>query len=278
MVLFAVAGCSDGGGNDAQRASTQSELVPEAVRVRNDGTPARVDVGGYRLAVRCRGRGRPAVVLEAGFGLASGRWREAQGAIAESNRVCAYDRQGVGRSDVRPPEADDPTPAEELHGLLATIGLRPPYVLAGHSLGGGLALGYAARYPDEVVGIVLVDSVDPRSFPDGTVAEGRSRLDLSGIAEAVGESDSLRDLPVVVLERGAGSDPGWRAMQGDLARLSPNTLHAVAPRSGHHIQASRPELVAAAVRAAARAGTRHARLPRCEEALAPFGGACVELR
>jgi pimeloyl-ACP methyl ester carboxylesterase len=165
-------------------------------------------------------------------------------------------------------------PARELHTLLATIRLPPPYVVAGHSLGGGLAVGYAAAYPRDVVGVVLVDSVDPRSFPDGAVAEGRSRLDLSGIADAVAAADSLRDLPIVVLERGRGSDPGWKRMQADLARLSANTLHAVAPRSGHHIQASEPELVAAAVRAAARAGMHRAPLPPCREALAPWGGDC----
>ncbi|MDQ3867339.1 MAG: alpha/beta hydrolase, partial [Actinomycetota bacterium] len=242
LALAVMAGCTPGAGEDARVAGARPETRPRLVRVPNDGMPTRVEIGGYRLVVRCRGRGRPNVVLEAGYGLASGRWRAAQAAIAKTNRVCAYDRPGLGGSDVRPRDVDR-TPAQELHVLLQTIRLEPPYVLAGHSLGGALAAGYAAAYPEDVLGLVLVDSVDPRALPDGAVSEGRSQVDLGGIAEAVREADSLRDLPIVVLERGVGSDAGWREMQAELAKLSSNTLHAVAPRSGHHIQASRPELV-----------------------------------
>jgi len=232
-----------------------------------------VDIGGYRLTVRCSGRGRPAVVLEAGYGLSSGRWRAAQRTIARTNRVCSYDRQGVGRSDARPPSHPTATPAEELHELLAAIRLRPPYVLAGHSLGGGLAFGYAAAYPDEVVGIVLVDSVHPDDLPDGAVREGRSTVDLGWIAEAVHGEESLAGRPVVVLERGLGRDPGWSARQRALAGLTSNSAHVVARTSGHHVQAGQPELVAAAVRAVARAARTRSALPSCD-AFARYGGAC----
>ena len=270
LLAALVAGCANGG-EEAREAPPGPP--PPRVAVPNDASPTKVDVGGYRLTVRCSGRGRPAVVLEAGYGLSSGRWRAGQRAIARTNRVCAYDRQGVGRSDARPSSYPPTTPAEELHRLLGAIRLRPPYVLAGHSLGGGLAVGYAAAYPGEVVGLVLVDSVHPDDLPGGAVEEGRSFVDLGWIARAVREEESLARRPLVVLERGLGRDPGWSARQRDLARLTSNSAHVVARTSGHHIQAGQPDLVAAAVRAVVRAARSRSALPPCG-AFARYGGAC----
>ncbi len=251
-----------------RNAATATGPAPAPANVPNDGTPTRVDVGGYRLAVRCSGRGKPAVVLEAGYGLSSARWRATQRAVRRTNRVCSYDRQGVGRSDVRPPEAGDPTTAEELHALVAAVGLEAPYVLAGHSLGGALALGYASAYRDDVLGVVLVDSVHPARLPLGAAKEGRSTIDLAWLGEHDFGEAALGDLPLVVLERGRGRDAGWSDVQVELAALSENSLHAVGLVSGHHIQASQPELVVAAIRAVAKAGVEQSPLPACEKALA----------
>jgi len=212
-------------------------------------------------------------VLEAGYGLASGRWREAQAAIARTNRVCSYDRQGVGRSDVRPDDVDR-TPAEGLHALLRAIGLPPPYVLAGHSLGGAFITAYAGRYPDDAVGLVFVDAVDPREIGGGAASEGRGTLELGPVADEIGKADAAR-LPVAVLERGQGRNAAWSEAQAELARLSPNTVHAVAVKSAHHVQAGQPAVVAAAVRAVAEAGTRGTRLPPCARI---FSGLAVSCR
>jgi pimeloyl-ACP methyl ester carboxylesterase/membrane protease YdiL (CAAX protease family) len=123
-----------------------------------------VDVGGYQLHVRCIGQGHPTVVLEAGSGAPADVWAWVQPALAEHTRVCAYDRAGLGWSDPSPRPRDARSVAEELRTLLANAGEHGPFVLAGHSLGGQYALAYAATFPEEVGGMVLVDAQHPDTF------------------------------------------------------------------------------------------------------------------
>ncbi|MFL5383956.1 MAG: alpha/beta fold hydrolase [Longimicrobiaceae bacterium] len=116
-----------------------------------------VDVGGYRLHLHCTGRGAPAVVLLPGSGDFSFDWSLAQPGIARSTRVCAYDRAGSAWSDPGPTPRTMQQEAHELHLLLQRAGVRPPYLLVGHSYGGLVARVYAAAHPGEVAGVVLVD-------------------------------------------------------------------------------------------------------------------------
>jgi pimeloyl-ACP methyl ester carboxylesterase len=123
-----------------------------------------VDVGGYRLHMHCSGTaqpGSPTVILEAGAGLASPSWAWVQSRVAETTRVCAYDRAGYGWSDPGPTPRDARQVAHELHTLLEQAAIASPYVLVGHSIGGMYVRVYAAQYPDEVAGLVLVDSSHP---------------------------------------------------------------------------------------------------------------------
>jgi pimeloyl-ACP methyl ester carboxylesterase len=119
----------------------------------------KVDVGGHRLAISCRGTGSPTVVLESGAGWGDGAWYRLQPSLATTTRACSYDRAGLESSDDRRPP--DPVPAakvvEELHSLLAGAGISPPYVLGGWSLGGFFNRLYTTRYPAEVAGLVAVD-------------------------------------------------------------------------------------------------------------------------
>ena len=145
------------------------------------------EVDGRNLFLECRGTGSPTVVLQSGFGNAGDIWSLTDTsapavfpALAETNRVCIYDRPGSmitttdaggtltlddsarpGRSGPVPMPRDPAEVVTELHDLLAAADVPGPYVLVGHSLGGAFDVLYARTYPDEVSGLVVVDSPLP---------------------------------------------------------------------------------------------------------------------
>ncbi len=91
-------------------------------------------------------------------------WARIAAPVAATTRVCAYDRAGQGWSDEAASPRDGIESAEDLHTLLAVAGEHGPYVLVGHSTGGTYAMTYAARYPEQVAGMVLLDSSSPEQF------------------------------------------------------------------------------------------------------------------
>ena len=150
-------------------------LVYQAVATRNDRQefppPGQlVTVDGYQLHINCTGEGSPTVILDAAGGNASPSWGLVQPEIAQSTRVCAYDRAGMGWSErgLRPRDMNQHV--AELRALLAGAGIDAPYVFVGQSYGGRIARVYAKEYPAEVVGMVLIDpgtlDDDPRLPPE----------------------------------------------------------------------------------------------------------------
>src|SRR5262245_33014759 len=142
-----------------------------------------VDIGGRSLYLVCHGEGSPTVVLEAGYRASARYWTDdllhpddprqmVLPGVAQFTRVCTYDRPGTitqfgdellpSRSDAIAQPRTTPEVVADLHALLQAAQVPGPYVLAGHSLGGFMARLYAATYPDEVVGLVLVDAYSER--------------------------------------------------------------------------------------------------------------------
>ncbi|MDQ0819342.1 pimeloyl-ACP methyl ester carboxylesterase [Arthrobacter sp. V4I6] len=244
-----------------------------------------IDVGGHRLYLNCTGSGSPTVVLEPGAGLMSSDLGWIAPAVAPDTRVCVYDRAGHGWSDPANTVQDGAQIATDLHTLLQRGNVPGPYVLAGHSFGGLYALAFAASYPEDLAGLVLVDSTAPAAHPESAqltdtdsddtasrvsaLVAGASRL---GVGRLLGvtpgdlrstideyiqagsssqQAAALRsssDKPLVVLTAGSGSQPGWDDSQEALAALSTNSLHRVIDGATHASLITNQEDAAATAR------------------------------
>jgi pimeloyl-ACP methyl ester carboxylesterase len=140
------------------------ETVGEALDAKAFPMPGQlIDVGDHSLHLSCTGTGSPTVVLEPGSGEMSSNMGWIAPAVAANTRVCVYDRAGRGWSQPSAVPQDGTQIATDLHTLLQRGNVPGPYVLAGHSFGGLYVLAYAARYPEEVAGMVLVDSTAPKA-------------------------------------------------------------------------------------------------------------------
>lgn len=157
-VIVAIAVGSVGG--------TYETVARERIQHDSPAPGALFDVGGHRLHIDCAGTGRPTVVLESGLGGMSVLWDRISDEVSRTSRVCSYDRAGQGWSDDVDTPRDGVAIADDLHTLLERAGETGPYVLVGHSAGGPYSMIYADRYPDEVAGMVLLDSMSPDAFTD----------------------------------------------------------------------------------------------------------------
>jgi pimeloyl-ACP methyl ester carboxylesterase len=211
------------------------------------------------------GSGSPTVVLEPGLGestRAMARWIAPE--VARTTRICLYDQAGHGSSQTAPGEYADA--ARDLHVLLTHSKTRGPYVIAGHSLGGLFALSYAARYPRDAAGIVLLDSMYPTQTTvfshAGALIPLVSTLSRTGIGSLLfNEQDgdpaaqmrqlardiaamptemvraarlkTLGDRPLAVITAELGNQPDWRTNQDRLATLSTDSMHRVIAGSTH---------------------------------------------
>jgi Serine aminopeptidase, S33 len=141
----------------------------ETYRERDDRSrytmPGRlIDVGGHRLHINCTGTGSPTVVLEPGLGEPSTAMALIAPDVASTTRVCVYDRAGRGWSQSVATPRDGIETATDLHTLLERAGESGPFVLAGHSAGGIYVLNFAHLYPEQVAGVVLLDSMHPEQY------------------------------------------------------------------------------------------------------------------
>jgi pimeloyl-ACP methyl ester carboxylesterase len=137
------------------------QFVATRIAYRNYPAPGEMfSVSGHDMQFYCTGkaRGGPTVVMDAGLGGGLLDWQTVQPKVATFARVCSYDRSGIGWSDSGPTPRTSQRIVRELHGLLSDAGEEAPYVLVGHSFGGANVQLYASEYPEEVAGMVLVDS------------------------------------------------------------------------------------------------------------------------
>jgi len=131
-----------------------------------------VDIGGTKLHLMESGAGA-AVIFEAGISATCLNWTQVRGRVAEFARACAYDRAGLGWSDAATSPRTTLAIVSELHELLRAAQIPTPCILVGHSFGGMTALAYAATYPEDIAGLVLVDPLGPGEWLNISPAHGR---------------------------------------------------------------------------------------------------------
>ena len=200
-----------------------------------------IDVGGYRVHLYCIGSGSPAVVIVgAGY---SFDWALVQPDISKFTQVCAYDHSGIAWSDPGPTDSCS-LRVSEVHSALKNAKISSPFVLVGHSLGALVARLYAAKYPDEVAGMVIVDHAFLGSLVLPPANSSRSAAPPILIGPSKGPSNvpagipapdrAFEKLPSVdyELHLWANSLPGFsKTMQGNL-QMVPECSSEVEAASG----------------------------------------------
>jgi pimeloyl-ACP methyl ester carboxylesterase len=244
------------------------------------------DAGGVKLYLECVGQGSPTVVLDAGFGFDSSTWEKVAPDLQSHTQVCAYDRAGMGRSDSWSGFRTSGQIADQLHTLLMNAGIAGPYVVVGHSLAGLHMLVFANYYPDEVAGVVLVDTSHPDQFDRWSAVlpapvpgepatldflrkgwafvedpNSPEPIDIATTLAQVRAVKSLGAIPLIVLSQ---TDPAkmwsdlppevaanlvkvWLDLQKVHASLSSDSSLILAEHSGHFIQQDEPQVVIDAI-------------------------------
>jgi pimeloyl-ACP methyl ester carboxylesterase len=224
--------------------------------------------------IRLEGQGPRTVILEAGLGDTLEVWKDIQPRIAaDCTRTLSYNRAGYLGSDPANGPRDSATIIAELRAELKHRNIPPPYVLVGHSIGGLYMQYFARNYPDEVAGLVLVDSTawnQGLSLDNSanTPYAGRTAVtlfmpwimrrelsDATAAGQEVHASPQAPPIPTIVLSstRGPASETpaarAWAAhLQDEITNDFPGARHVRVDDSGHYIQRDHPEVVVEAVR------------------------------
>lgn len=233
-----------------------------------------VDVGGHALHLEVREGARLiTIVLEAGGGADASSWGSVPDSLARQTgaTIVTYDRAGLGESDLGPADLTPEREVRDLREALDRLGTPPPTILVATSYGAMLALLHAALYPDHVVGLVLVDPMNPLfaqatgDFLQSTVPDiaepvnDRERVivrmkrtfgDLTARTAAI---EPGLEIPMIVLTAGEPwwgdeeIDRAWRRSHETMAGRSPRRELVVAQGSDHDMPEERPDLIADAV-------------------------------
>ena len=237
----------------------------------------------YQIHIKETGKGKPAVIIEAGLGSGYDVYNALQTAISPLTKVVSYDRPGLGESGKSPNPRTLPNYVNELRLLLQKENINAPYILVGHSLGGLIMRYYAYKYPNEVAGIVLIDCIpegwlnylmsthskeeidklnrviDPElNHSEGVVKE--EWQEFKNNCELIKGIQLLKHIPIRVItaiqygedQKALGYHPEdmqiWAQMQANFMSTSTNAKQIITDKSGHSVQLTEPELIIDAIK------------------------------
>ena len=270
LPLLILGGCAPAAGSPSAQVSV--ELVSPSASATAGQL---VDIGDRSLYLECRGLGSPTVILEAGLTGDHRTWERVQPPLSESVQVCAYDRANISPSDPAPGPRTAADSVDDLKALLDAAGIERPIILVGFSMGGIISQLYAATYPAEIAGLVLVESNHPDEWdqfrqhltPEQIEADREFSLDnpeeLDPYAsfEETQAAGPLPAAPLVVVTAPNATGqwpPDWDAelfdqlraeQQADLASRIPGGVQVFAEQSGHRVPSEQPQIIIDAVQA-----------------------------
>ncbi|MCC2462128.1 alpha/beta hydrolase [Bacillus mobilis] len=212
---------------------------------------------------------QPVIIMEAGYGDYSKTWDHIAEELTEYGTVLTYDRAGLGKSGKSSKRRISSEMVKDLRCCLEQIQLKPPYIFVGHSFGGINARVFATFYPEDMLGIILVDST-PENYKEAFlpimstefqeaynnqfVYESSYEEFMFSLGEVDKHCQSMRDIPLAVLAAGkkAFYSPAaqlkWLQLQQEFLRLSSNNKFVIAEQSGHYIQKDEPYYVVDAIK------------------------------
>lgn len=195
-----------------------------------------------RFNLHLMGEGGPTVILAAGFLGGPLDWGRVQPFVARFARTVTYDNAGLGFSDPGPRPRTTDAIVDDLRAALAAAGIAPPYVLAGHSAGGLRMRRFAERWPDEVAGLVMIDSV---------LADWERRLDGGPCPAVVAERVLFRRM--LAMARTGALTPQTSAYRDRIGLPRPELSPAV--NAALHAMWTRPSYLATAISESSHLGT-----------------------
>ena len=161
---------------------------------------------GRHIHLFCMGKGQPTTIVAPGWHIPALGWNRIQPEMAKQTRVCMYDRAGYSFSDPGPMPRDTAAEVKDLHDALVASGIKSPYILVGHSLGGFDARLFAYTYPKETAGLLLLDPPTEKIYQ-------RTREPDEDVALMKHCADLVRQAPIVItdkcLENGIRLGPRW---------------------------------------------------------------------
>jgi pimeloyl-ACP methyl ester carboxylesterase len=222
-----------------------------------------VSVNGNEFEYAVMGTKSPAIILINGAGGPIEGWIKVWGKLGRDHVLFAYNRLGIGKSSKPKEPQTGMAMVKNLRDLLLRLDIKPPYLLVGHSLGGFIGHLYTLVYPDDVHGLVFLESStikDVMGDSKNTKEGGSNTLSevdhVLTTVKQIQEFSQFPNIPIIVI---AGNKPafGWlmpKAIkaarmnhQKDLARLSSRGSIMIASNSGHFPQLSEPNLIIDAI-------------------------------
>ena len=280
VLALVTSACASTTGN-AEPSSTVSTTPPASPVPISSAAPSKspepadpnlVAIGDRSLWLECKGEGSPTIVMESGLGGDHRTWERVAPELSSTARVCVYDRAGIAGSDPAPGTRTAADSVADVRALLEAAGIAPPYVLVGFSYGGIVTQLHASMYPNDVVGIVLVESNHPLEAAqfaehltpaqvelDREMALGNPEgLDVFAGMDEAAAAGPLPDVPLVVVTAGVseGWPPGWdaetldalrAAQQADLATFTSQGTQLIAEASAHHVPSQEPATIVRAI-------------------------------